>query len=171
MKPLSLMLAIVLAFAAIAAPSSAFASAHPGVLDVADVIARAKDLNGSEVTIEGEAVGESLNADIGYEWVNVLDDDTAVGVVMSVQDTALVRTYGEWNMRGDRIRVTGLFSAACPEHGGDLDIHAVRVAVVSPGAPIDRPVNGWKAIVAAAGASTAVLLYALYGRGRRRSPF
>lgn len=169
MRPLALLLALVLAIAAIGAPSSACASEHVGPVDVADVIARAEDLNGSIVTIEGEAVGESLHAEVGHEWVNILDDDTAVGVVMSAQDAALVKTYGEWDTRGDRIRVTGLFSAACPDHGGDLDIHAARISVITPGGPIDRPINGWKAIIAAGGAGVAALLYALYGRSRRRS--
>ncbi len=53
-----------------------------------------------------------------------------------------IRFVGSYRYCGDRVLVIGTFHRACPEHGGDLDIHAVRLEVVAPGFekkyPLDR---------------------------------
>lgn len=40
---------------------------------------------------------------------------------------------GGYKGRGDTVRVTGVFHRACPEHGGDTDIHATTLLLVEKG--------------------------------------
>jgi len=35
--------------------------------------------------------------------------------------------------RGDTVEVTGVLHRACPQHGGDLDLHATRLEVLTTG--------------------------------------
>jgi hypothetical protein len=51
---------------------------------------------------------------------------------------SLVGGYGK---KGDNVRVEGVFHRACPEHGGDLDIHAGSVTVLSTGARVAMPLS------------------------------
>jgi len=36
------------------------------------------------------------------------------------------------------VQVSGIFNAACPEHGGDMDVHATEISVVREGMALDH---------------------------------
>ncbi len=60
----------------------------------------------------------------GNAWVNINDGNNALGIWMSASLAKEINYEGSYKSRGDTLEVTGIFHRACPEHGGDLDIHA-----------------------------------------------
>lgn len=168
MRHLALALVALLIAMPVGSPLAAYGATSAPANDVAETIAAAPRLDGTTVTLEGEAIGERLRAESGYAWVNLLDGDTAIGVVMRTDDASRIAQYGEWSRTGDRVRVTGVLSEACPAHGGDLDVHATSVEIVSAGSAIPHPVHVWKAVVGAGGLGLAAWLFRSYGRSRYR---
>jgi hypothetical protein len=47
---------------------------------------------------------------------------------------------GNYKNEGDILEATGVFHRACPEHGGELDIHADSVNIVAAGFPVEERV-------------------------------
>jgi hypothetical protein len=121
----------------------------------AELVAVDRELDGSVVTLEGEAIGEDLHADADHRWVNLMLDGTAVGVWMSNEDAAAIENYGDYDTRGDVVMVNGVLNIACDRHGGEFDIHADSVQVAETGAPVEHPIEPWKAAAGAIGLAVA----------------
>jgi hypothetical protein len=135
----------------------------------AQAVATAIEDDGSEVVVEGEAIGEALRAPGGMRWVNVLGDGTALGVVMTAEDAAAIPAFGAYRQRGAALRIEGRLNSACDEHGGDLDLHAERVTVLDDGAEIPHRIHPAKLLLAGASLLATMLLIALYRLHRSRS--
>jgi len=116
------------------AASIAVGTAQPAaaleVVRLGDLIAYPPARTGEAVVIEGEAIGQALNNGRDHVFVNVLDDATAVGVYMTEEQSAVITGYGDYKHTGTFVRVTGVLNVACGQHGGDFDIHAVKVSLL-----------------------------------------
>lgn len=112
------------------------------------LIEEAGALDGQEIVLMGEVIGDILGAG-DHVWLNVSDGRTAVGAWTPRVLALEVRVPGRYAQRGDTVRVTGVFHRACPEHGGDLDVHASRVELLRRGYPTLHPVPRWKPAAAA----------------------
>ncbi len=145
-------------------PLSAQLVEKPGVFD------------GTEIEFTGEVIGEVMNRP-GGAWVHLNDD---AYMERNVEEGAELGGYnsgqavwvpggmaeaitraGDYHNQGDIVRVTGVFNAACPEHGGDMDIHARELVVVTPGHAVVDPVPSWKPVLALVLAVFAAALFAL----------
>jgi hypothetical protein len=115
------------------------ARAAAAVPTIADLVADPAQFDGREVTIEGEAIGDILRHGT-FGWVNVLQAGTAVGVYAPQKAFAAIKTTGDYWHRGDTVRVRGIFHRSCPEHQGEMDIHATDISVVAPGRVVSHPV-------------------------------
>jgi len=93
--------------------------------------------DGTIVTFRGEVIGVITRGD--YAWVNILDNGVAIGVWCRAGDARKVSVVGDYRHIGDNVELVGTFHMACPEHGGDLDIHADSFTVVAAGLELDRP--------------------------------
>lgn len=112
------------------------------------------------VTYQGEAIREAmLRGKNG--WINLNDGNNAIGVWTSRENISKIMQYGTYRHTGDRVRVTGVFHRSCPEHGGDLDIHAQFLEVLEPGGVIVHPIPGLKVIVMFLVLASAAVLYYL----------
>ncbi len=80
----------------------------------------------------GEAIGESMRRG-SHVWLNLLDAGGAIGIWAKGADLPAIRYFGSAAARGDTLRVRGIFHRSCPEHGGDLDIHAAALEVAARG--------------------------------------
>ena len=119
------------------------------------------------VTVQGEAIGEPLRR--GDEcWVNIDDGTNSIGIKMKETDAQRVRTYGSYKQKGDTVQVKGYFYKACPEDGGETDIHAIDVQVVSPGESTPENVPPSK-IAAAAGLAVLMAVGLAVYRWKRLS--
>jgi len=91
-----------------------------------ELINNAKQYDGKLVVYEGEVIGDIMvRAD--YAWMNVNDGMHAIGIWISGSLLKDIAYTGSYKSRGDEVEIVGVFRRACPEHGGDLDIHAQAI--------------------------------------------
>ena len=139
--------------------------------------------DGGEITFTGEAIGEAMERG-EMAWLHLNDDayyqlnteegtplggyNSGMAIWVSGELTDAIAHYGDHSNAGDIVRVTGTFNAACAEHGGDMDIHAESLAVVTPGRRVREPLNRGKALWAVSLAAIAAAVFFIDRRGERR---
>lgn len=114
----------------LAAPASAVPVQDIGVMTTTDLVALQPSVSGARVTIVGEAIGDALRAGPDHVFVNLLQDSTAIGVWMPREESDRIGGFGDYHTTGAELRVTGIVNVACPQHGGDFDIHAEEISIV-----------------------------------------
>ncbi len=97
-----------------------------------ELINNAKAYDGKVTAYEGEVVGEVMSRG-DYAWLNIHDGKNAIGVWVSRAMAGEISYTGTYKSRGDGVEVMGIFHRACPEHGGDLDIHAQVLRKIAVG--------------------------------------
>jgi len=127
------------------------------------LIDNAESYNNQSVTIEGEAIGEVLERG-DYAWVNVNDGTNAIGIWMKASDVKTIEYFGDYKHIGDTLRITGLFSRNCTEHGGDVDIHCTTIDIVKTGNAVQDGISATKIALAAILFCAAVLMALIYYR-------
>jgi hypothetical protein len=151
---------IVTVFILVAALSAAGAETSP-LVGTKELIEHPRDYDGKVVVFVGEAIGAPMRRG-DSAWVNVLDPDAAMGVFMPASMLRGIANYGSNRTKGDRLKVAGVFHRACPDHGGDMDIHAASVEVVAAGTSTPHPVDRVKLALVPASFIAAALLYILW---------
>lgn len=116
-------------------------------MTISDLIEDASVLDGTEVTIEGEVIGEALERD-DYAWINVSDGTNAIGVWVLRSQITQIEYYGDYKHKGDTVRVSGVFRKACTEHGGDVDIHCTQIDIVGKGHTVREAISDSSIIAA-----------------------
>lgn len=137
------------------------------IVKINDLIEHTKSYDGQSVTVQGEAIGEALERG-DYVWVNINDGSSATGIWMQKSDSSKIQTYGDYKHKGDTLKITGVFSRACAQHGGDVDIHCTDIEVVEQGHVIQRGLPTAKIIVACcsvlAAAALVLTFFRLWGK-------
>ena len=98
-----------------------------------DLIDHAKDYDNQTIVYEGEVLGDILNRG-DHAWLAVFDGSNTIGVFVTAEQAKQITVIGGYGKHGDTVRIEGVFHRACAEHGGDLDIHADTMKVLSVGA-------------------------------------
>jgi hypothetical protein len=125
-----------------------------------DLLNDAKQYNGKTVDYKGEVIGDvMIRGD--YAWLHVNDGVIAIGVWAPKAMIKDIRYAGDYHKKGDIVEVSGTFHRSCPEHGGDLDIHASEIKKVTPGSPVVQPISRKKAYLGAVSLMLVLLFYAL----------
>ena len=117
-----------------------------GVAETVDsntLIEQATAMNGQRILYTGEVIGDILPVG-DYEWLNISDGSNAIGVWLPRSLGENVQIAGRYNTQGDIVQIEGLYHRACPEHGGDLDIHADKVTLLKRGEAVVHAVSPWK---------------------------
>ena len=112
----------------------------------------------------GEAIGEAMRRGT-MAWIHLNDDayglaeagaaaplagfNGGIGVWLDADDASVISVFGDYKHHGDLVEVTGTFNAACPLHGGDMDIHATSLRIVRPGYTTVRQVRPVRLIAGA----------------------
>lgn len=137
----------------------ATALAAETIVDVtpAEMASVIEGLDGSTVRFSGEVVSEALRADEENVWLNVLGDGVAMGVFMPAEYAEKVSIFGDYRHNGDIVQIVGVYHEACDEHGGDMDVHATELTLVSSGTPREQPPQAWKGVVGVLGLLFALL--------------
>jgi hypothetical protein len=128
-----------------------------------DLIERPRDFDGKTVVFEGEAIGQAMRRGESA-WVNLLDDYAALGVFMPAAAARDITSFGSSKRKGDIVRVKGVFRRACPEHGGDMDIHAEGIEIVERGKPTPDPIGLPLLVLIPVSFAAAAAFYALWRR-------
>jgi hypothetical protein len=105
-----------------------------------ELINNAKLYDEKTVAYAGEVIGDVM-ARGEFSWVNLNDGQNAIGIWMLERLSKEIFYSGSYKARGDIIEVVGVFHRACPEHGGDLDIHAQGLRKISPGRELAEKLN------------------------------
>lgn len=129
---------------------------------IADLIEGAARYDGQTVTLEGEVIGDVMIR--GQKaWVNISDQPTAsIGVRASAIMVKTVEHAGTYRVRGDRVRVTGVFRRSSSSEGGELCIEAIDIQKIAAGGPIERPITSGRLVRAGLGILAALLLGAFW---------
>ena len=157
---------LVLALILLLAPTVALAENE--LINSNDLIDHAKDYDNQTVLYEGEVLGDILYRG-DFAWVAVSDGSNTIGCYVSAAQAKQISVVGGYGKRGDRVRVNGVFHRACAEHGGDMDIHANSVTVLSAGERVQVPLNQLVSILAIALPLPAAFLLFLVWRKRTAS--
>lgn len=157
------------AFAALSGAQAASASTmFDTPLSPAEVVEIDRALDGHEIVVEGEAIGEHLRAIGGGRWVNILGDEVGLGIWVTDEMAARIEHFGDYRHTGDIVRVTGIVNIACEQHGGEFDVHATSLEIVSRGEPRPQEIEPMKGVVGVLGLVVAYGLWQLYRTRRDR---
>lgn len=106
-------------------------------------------LNDNQVSFDGEAVGDIVRADDGHMWVNAMGAaKSVIGVYATNEQAALVNETGDYHTKGSTLKITGTYHIACPEHQGELDVHASNIEVTANGTPTTHRISSMRSQVA-----------------------
>jgi hypothetical protein len=135
------------------------------------------------IGFKGEAIGERM-ARGGMAWIHLNDDaymeksieagagsegyNSGQAIWLSSDLARRIQFFGDYKTQGDLVRITGVFNAACSEHGGDMDIHATDLTVVAIGHPVTHEIKTPRALLAAGLMLSSVLLFWIRRRARNR---
>lgn len=177
----SLLAAGLLLAAAFAAFPEGLATPAPGSAALVDDAAA---WDGMTVRFVGEAIGEAMRRG-GCIWIHLNDDayglagpdeemrragtNTGIGVWATADQASVIDRFGDYRRHGDLVEVTGVFHAACPQHGGDLDLHAASLHIVRAGYATAHPLTPSRTIAAAILAVLTLALLVVRSLVRRRS--
>lgn len=126
-------------------------------------------LDGSEVSFTGEVVGDVVNAESGYKWVNIMGTaNTVIGVRVSDEQAQLIQNYGGYHATGTMLKIAGTYHIACAEHQGELDVHAASVEVADAGGAITHLVDTKRLLVACVLCFIVVAILVAFFFARRR---
>ena len=89
--------------------------------------------DGKRVLIEGEAIGHVMKRG-EHAWFNINDTTASMGVWAKAELADQIKFLGRHAVRGDIVRIDGVYYGRCPMHGGDADIHAHSMVIVKGGA-------------------------------------
>jgi hypothetical protein len=132
-----------------------------------EAVVKAAELDGKEVSFEGEAIGELMRRG-DHAWLNVADSAGALGLWVDPNAIPAGLVTGSWKRRGAVVRAEGRFNRACAEHGGDLDIHASSISLIEPAANLEHPLAFWRLLAALGLLASAALLVPVWHSKIRR---
>lgn len=135
-----------------------------------------KEWDGKTVSFTGEAIGEAMVRG-DKAWIHLNDDayylenveegahlggyNTGMAVWIDASLAKQIQFFGDYKHEGDVAKVSGVFNAACAEHGGDMDIHATSLEILTSGRDAKDPVKTDKVVWAVVLALIAGGLYVL----------
>ena len=136
-------------------------------IDINSLVTCAETYDNQTVTVEGEAIGEVLDRG-DYAWVNINDGTNAIGIWMTVSEAETIENFGDYKHIGDTLKITGVFSRNCTEHGGDVDIHCASMEITKSGYRIDDKVSSSKAVAASVLLCSALIIVYIYFKVLKR---
>ena len=99
------------------------------------------------VVYSGEVIGDIMKRG-DNAWINVSDGNNAIGVWLPYSETKIIKYAGRYDYKGDTVKIEGIFNKACPEHGGDLDIHSKKIEVLKEGYIVQKKINYKNVLIA-----------------------
>jgi len=105
-----------------------------------ELINNAKLYDAKVVVYSGEVIGDVM-VRARYAWININDGNNAIGIWVSKAVAKDIQYSGSYKAKGDVLEVSGIFHRSCPEHGGDLDIHAQYIRKLNSGRLLTERLN------------------------------
>jgi hypothetical protein len=135
-----------------------------------ELIDHADRYDGVTLSYTGEIVGDIMKRG-EFAWINVSDGKNTIGVWLHQDLLEGIVYTGSYKAQGAVVEVSGIFHRACLEHGGDLDLHAHDLRILSKGSILQRPVNLEKKNLSLGllGVTCLVLLLSRYKRASKKN--
>ncbi|MGC8817088.1 MAG: DNA-binding protein [Candidatus Hadarchaeum sp.] len=112
--------------------------------------------DGKQVSFRGEVIGVMVRGE--QAWINIFDNGLAIGIWCRAEEAREISYIGDYTHQGDIVAGVGIYHLACPEHGGDTDIHALSLSVVEKGHTVERPPDMLLVLLSLVIALAAVIL-------------
>lgn len=128
------------------------------VTDINTLIEKAKEFDGKEVIVQGEAIGEPMDRG-DHSWVNINDGTNAIGIWLKNSEADQISHYGNYKYKGDTVKIKGTFYRACKEHGGEADIHNIAITIEEQGYKVERQLSSVKLISAIVLSATSIIIF------------
>ncbi|MCL6471482.1 MAG: DNA-binding protein [Firmicutes bacterium] len=139
-----------------------------GLTSSTELLEDGKKYTGKRIIFQGEAIGDVMKRG-SYGWVNLRDEEIAVGVWAPVGMLEKIKYTGDYDHRGDTVEVEGVFSQNCKEHEGEIDIHAESLKIVEAGGKVAHSVDVKKVLVGGALSLLALTLFTVNRIQKRRT--
>ncbi len=110
------------------------------LLELNELVNNSHFYDGKTVRVKGEVLLEALERK-EYAWVNINDGTSAMGVVMPLEAISQITQYGDYKTKGDTIEIEAVFHRGCSLHGGDMDLHFVRMISIAKGGQIEHEIG------------------------------
>ncbi|MCM8763478.1 MAG: DNA-binding protein [Candidatus Omnitrophica bacterium] len=117
-----------------------FTTCFAGVISGKDLLTNPNEYDGKKVVYRGEVIGDVMKRG-DFSWINLYDGDFAIGVYLAKELLPSIKYVGSYKITGDTLEVEGIFHARCVQHGGDVDIHAEKVSIISEGFLREEKIN------------------------------
>lgn len=130
--------------------------ASPNDPDSAELVEHPNEWDGKTIDFAGEAITQVMVRG-SYAWIHINDDayylknieegaplggyNSGHAVWLPTELVGKIKHYGDYTHEGDVVTVRGTFNAACPQHGGDMDIHATSLDLIAEGRVVHEPVK------------------------------
>ncbi len=115
------------------------------VVTVSELIRDGKTLDGVAVRMTVEMIGDVMNRG-DYSWINGSDTTGALGYWLPAKAAAEVKILGNSRFEGDTAEIQGVFHRACPEHGGDMDVHVNSLKIIKTGIATENAIPKGKTL-------------------------
>lgn len=141
----------------------------PVLTTIGELTSAGDSLDGLDVSVQGEAVGDIINAEPGYKWITLLDAGASMSVRVKDGDAAKIKYLGRHESQGTRVKVTGAFEVDCTAHDGLIDMHATSLTVLDEGYKIERAFDSNKILIGLGLLFLGVGIFVLHWRLRERT--
>jgi len=131
------------------------------IVSAQELLENAEKYDGKIISFKGEVIGDIMIRG-EWAWVNVRDEAGAIGVFCPKELLGEIEEQGDYRHKGDLISVRGIFHRACPQHGGDTDIHAEKITLIQKGEVISHPLDPQKVKASVILAALVCVLGILY---------
>ncbi len=108
-------------------------------INVSALIGNPSLFDGNMVEIEGELIGDIIEGKDGF-WVNLLDSETAIGLWCPLKEKGKIKFLGRYRVKGDFVKIKGIFHSHCVQHTGDMDIHVGSIEILKQGQKIPEEI-------------------------------
>lgn len=136
-------------------------SIQTSIIPIHDLIINSHDYDNQTITIKAEVILEVLERGENA-WINVNDGTNAIGVYLPIAMVKDLDVFGDYDHKGDVVLVEGVFSRNCDEHGGEIDIHAVKLTIIEEGYEVKHEVSSLKFIVTFMGVTLSGIALFIY---------
>lgn len=126
------------------------------VVNIKHLFEKSEKYDGQKVIFTGEAIGDLMKSGENY-WINVKDGDAVIGVFLEKKDAEKIKYLGRYGVKGDILKIEGIYHANCPTHYGERDVHAIKVEVIDRGKILKREIELKKVILSFILAITTLL--------------
>lgn len=112
-------------------------NANPPLLSSTELIENALAWDEKSISYSGEVIGDILSRG-QYSWVHIFDGVNTISCFVEEEEAQKIEYCGRYGIKGDTVKIIGIFNQDCKEHGGDMDIHVSEFEIINKGYYLEK---------------------------------